>query len=64
MSDLETEIHDNALRPAEHGIGNAKIVERSTRDVILARDSGKAEAQTAKKNFGLVFGQFKPGGTV
>ena len=64
MSDLATEIHDNAKRPAEHGIGNAKIVERSTRDLIEADKHGKAEAQTGKSKFGLVFGQFKPGGTV
>ena len=64
MSDLATEIHDNAKRPAEHSIGNAKIVERSTRDLIEADKHGKAEAQTAKGTFGIIFGRFKPGGTV
>lgn len=64
MADLATEIHDNAKRPAEHSIGNAKIVERSTRDLIEAENHGKAEAQTAKKNFGIIFGRYIPGGTV
>jgi len=64
MADLATELHDNAKLPAEHQIGNAKIVERSSKDIIAALDHGKAEAQTGKSNFGLIFGRFKPGGTV
>ncbi len=64
MADLATEIHDNALRPAEHGIGNAKIVERPLRDQIEVEKHVKAEAQTAKKRFGVVSGTYIPGGTV
>ncbi len=64
MADLETELHDNAKRPAEHGIGNARIVERPLLDQIAVIDHGKKEAQTAKKFFGGIFGRFKPGGTV
>lgn len=64
MSDLESELHDNAKRPAEHEISGARIVERSSKDIIEALEYGKKETQTAKTKFGLVFGRFKPGGTV
>lgn len=64
MADLDTELHDAAKRPAEHAIGNARIVERPLKDLAFAIDHGKAEDQTAKKNFGLIRGRFKPGGTV
>lgn len=63
MADLETELHDNALRPAEHEINGVRIVERSSKDIIQALDYGKAEAQPAKTKFGIIFGRFKPGGT-
>lgn len=64
MTDLETELHDNASRPAEHSIDNARIVERSSKDIIEALEYGKEETQTAKSNFGIIFGRFKPGGSV
>ena len=57
MADLKDQLHDNAKRPAEHGIGNARIVERSSRDIIDADKYLKSEEQPAKTSFGIVFAQ-------